>query len=147
MYKCKFCGRESSSNSGNSYHQNRCKSNPDRISGYCYNKGLDEGNKHSSFSKEIPENILDVSKRTMIKIFKRLKLHCSHCGWYVEGVSCDAHHIISKNKNGKDTNDNLTYICPNCHRLAHSGKIRPEDLIPLTEQIGDRWKDYLYYKK
>ena len=40
--------------------------------------------------------------------------------------------------------DKLTYICPNCHRLVHSNKIKPDDLIPLTKQIGNRWKDFYF---
>lgn len=32
----------------------------------------------------------------------------------------DTHHIIPLSENGPDIPSNITYLCPNCHRLAHS---------------------------
>ncbi len=90
----------------------------------------------------IPKNIFDLSKRTISKIIKRLDLKCSRCGWD-EGV-CDIHHINPKNNGGTDDHTNLTYICPNCHRLAHMGKILSNELITLDIYIGDKWKDFYY---
>ena len=103
--------------------------------------------KHASFVRETEITTLyDLSSRTAKKILKRMKLPCSNCGWYVEDVSCDIHHIIPRKEGGTDSHDNLTYICPNCHRLAHSDKIKSDTLTSLSEYIGDKWKEFYYVK-
>ena len=103
--------------------------------------------KHSSYIRETElHSILDVSKRTSIKILKRMKLPCSNCNWYVPNVAGDLHHIVEKKNGGSDDNDNLSYICPNCHRLVHSGIIKSNELISLQDYIGDEWKQYYFVK-
>ena len=87
-----------------------------------------------------PTSILEVSKRTISKIFRRLNIGCSNCGWNEE--VCDLHHIISRKDGGSDDHANLTYLCPNCHRLAGRGQIN--NFINLHDYIGDRWKEYYY---
>ena len=87
-----------------------------------------------------PMSLYDVSNRTKVKILKRLNIGCSLCGWN-EGA-CDLHHIIPKSKGGQDSHDNVTLICPNCHRLAHSGKITK--FVSLQEQIGEAWRKHYY---
>ena len=82
--------------------------------------------------------IFALSKKTMIKILNRLNLSCFNCGW--NKTVCDVHHIIPRHKGGNDEHDNLTYICPNCHRLAHNNKI--EKFITLESYIKDEWKKY-----
>lgn len=84
----------------------------------CLPKTIVYANKEST-DKE-PNSILELSKRTAIKILRRMNLPCSCCGFYIEGVSLDLHHIISRATGGKDDMSNLTYICPNCHRIAHT---------------------------
>ena len=42
---------------------------------------------------------------------------CSVCGW--DKMKCDLHHKIPKRLGGKTTIENLTVLCPNCHRLEH----------------------------
>jgi 5-methylcytosine-specific restriction endonuclease McrA len=145
-YECQFCGRKSNTGYGNSYHENRCKLNPNRRIDTAWNKGISTP-QNAAYINEIPENILDLSKRTISKTFRRLKVGCSHCGWYVEDVVGDLHHIIPRKNGGNDTNNNIAYICPNCHRMVHSGKIDPKELISITEYIGDNWKEFVYYKK
>ena len=103
--------------------------------------------KHASFVRENElTSIMDLSSRTVAKILRRMKLPCSKCGWYHDGVVGDIHHIKEKKKGGSNLNDNLTYICPNCHRLVHSGIINPDQLVSLQDYIGDTWKDYYYVK-
>lgn len=87
-----------------------------------------------------PSSLKDLSKRTVTKIVKRLGIGCSRCGWN-EAVG-DIHHITPRSKGGTDEHTNLTYICPNCHRLAHANKLIT--FVSLNEQIGDRWLDYYY---
>lgn len=87
-------------------------------------------------------SILDISSRTMRKIFIRLGIGCSNCGW--SEASCDVHHINGRKIENADSHNNLCYLCPNCHRLVHSGKLDKSNLITLADQIGDRWKDYYF---
>lgn len=95
-------------------------------------------------NKKIPDSILELSKRTTVKIIRRMRKPCSQCGWYVEGAIGDLHHIKPKKEGGTDEHENLSYICPNCHRLVESGIIKPDELITLDVYLGDEWKEYLY---
>lgn len=104
--------------------------------------------KHASFLRKIEAiTITDISKRTISKIVKRMNLKCSNCGWYVEGAVGDIHHILEVKNGGTDDMSNLTYLCPNCHRMVHSGVLSPDKLIGLQDYVGDSWKDYYYIKK
>lgn len=104
--------------------------------------------KHAAFilKKEL-SSLSELSVRTVTKILKRMQLPCSLCGWYVEGVVGDIHHIIEKKNGGSNDHSNLTYICPNCHRMVHSNKIDSNKLVNLDDYIGDTWKDYYFIKK
>ena len=103
--------------------------------------------KHASYERlKETTSILDMSKRTTMKILRRMKLPCFTCGWYHEGVVGDVHHIIPRKNGGNDENSNLTYICPNCHRLVHSDIIKPSELITIEDYLGDSWKKYYYTK-
>ncbi|RLD64349.1 MAG: hypothetical protein DRJ01_01190 [Bacteroidetes bacterium] len=88
-------------------------------------------------------SILEVSKRTVSKILIRMNLRCSVCGWN-ESV-CDIHHIIPKSEGGSDEHTNLTYLCPNCHRLAHKDKLK--DFVNLWDYIGESWREFYYVKQ
>jgi hypothetical protein len=89
-----------------------------------------------------PKSLLDLSSRTVSKIFKRLEVGCSRCGW--NEAPCDVHHIYGRKVEDANSHDKLTYLCPNCHRLFHHKKIGPNDVLTLTQFIGDRWKDCYY---
>lgn len=89
-----------------------------------------------------PSSIMDLSSRTISKILKRLGKGCSRCGW--NEASCDIHHIRGKKIENPDSHSNLTLICPNCHRLAHSGMIRIEEIVSLDQYIGELWRDHYY---
>jgi predicted HNH restriction endonuclease len=58
----------------------------------------------------------------------------------------DIHHIIPVKNGGTDHNTNLTYICPNCHRLTHSNYIKKEELVSIEDYLGDSWKEYYFTK-
>jgi predicted HNH restriction endonuclease len=108
---------------------------------------LENAEKHASYERENEITTLyDLSKRTIGKILKRMKLPCSKCGWYVEGVVGDIHHILEQKNGGGNEHSNLTYVCPNCHRLIHSNKIEKNELINLDDFIGNEWKDFYYVK-
>lgn len=87
-------------------------------------------------------SILDVSSRTTTKIIKRMKLGCSICNWN-EG-SCDIHHINGKKIDDYNSHKNLTYICPNHHRMIHENKIDKSQLITLEDFLPSNWRDYYY---
>ena len=88
-----------------------------------------------------PESLMELSKRTRTKVFQRMKLGCSRCGW--KEAVCDLHHINGRKGPDAHSHSNLSMLCPNCHRLADRGKIK-ELLIPLTSSIGDKWKEYYF---
>lgn len=94
------------------------------------------------FKEITPKSILDVSRRTTRKIIQRLDLGCSNCGW-CEG-SCDIHHIDGKKIVDPHNHNNLTLLCPNCHRLAHEGKLKKESIVSLVEYIPEDWYKYYY---
>lgn len=89
-----------------------------------------------------PESILDLSSRTISKILKRIGKGCSNCGW-AEG-SCDIHHINGRKIENADSHNNLTLLCPNCHRLVHEKKIPTEKIQTLEQYIGDIWRQFYY---
>ena len=68
------------------------------------------------------------------------KIKCSNCGW--DKTVCDVHHIHGRKIDRPNSFDNLSYLCPNCHRLAHKNILKPEELISLSSQIKDEWKKY-----
>jgi hypothetical protein len=88
------------------------------------------------------ESIFEASSRTRSKILKRLHLPCSLCGWN-EGL-CDLHHIHGRDVPDANNHKNLSWICPNHHRLVHEGKIKLEELIPLTKTLPSNWRDFYY---
>jgi hypothetical protein len=103
--------------------------------------------KHASYIRETEvTSLLDLSSRTVTKILKRMNLPCSNCDWHFDGVVCDVHHITERKNGGTNAHTNLTYICPNCHRLVHNDIIKKESLINLYDYIGDEWKKYYYVK-
>ena len=142
---CTHCNKECSSMAGLKTHQTSCDSNPNRTPGSFFNKihslstKMAQGQKNGMGLK-MPNSVLDMSKRTTSKIIKRLGVGCVCCGW--DKGSCDIHHIIPRSKGGSDSNDNLTLICPNCHRLAHEGKIT--EFVSFDTQIGDEWRKYYF---
>lgn len=88
------------------------------------------------------KNIYDCSSRTTRKILTRLNLQCSICGWD-KGI-CDIHHINGKKIENPDNHDNLSYICPNCHRLIHENKIKKKDIPLLCNTLPKNWRDFYY---
>lgn len=105
---------------------------------------------HANVSNKEPQSILDLSKRTTVKILRRMKLPCSCCGFYIDGISLDVHHIIPRADGGLDEMTNLTYICPNCHRIAHTDvSLLKRSLISIEQQLDElnlNWKDFYYIK-
>lgn len=142
---CKYCSDRFGNAGSLRLHERSCEFNPKKLPGsfFAMKHSLETKAKmglHNIAGTKVPKSILDMSKRTASKVLKRLEVGCSCCGW--DKGSCDIHHIIPKSKGGPDINDNLTVICPNCHRLAHEGKIT--EFISITTQIGDEWRKYYF---
>ena len=91
---------------------------------------------------KIVKSIAELSNRTVTKIFKRLGLGCSNCGW-IEGT-CDIHHINGRKIPNCDNHNNLSLLCPNCHRLVHENKIKTDEIKTLVETLPDNWRDSYY---
>lgn len=108
--------------------------------GESHSKAVGQSTK-GKFNKD-PSSLYDLSSRTISKILRRMELSCSNCGW--DSDKCDLHHINGRNIEDPHNHENLCCLCPNCHRLVHSGKIDKEDLINLFNYIGDSWKYYYY---
>lgn len=100
------------------------------------------GISRSKSNKTELTSMLLLSRRTVTKILARLKASCFSCGW--DKTTCDVHHILPVSKGGNDDHSNLTYICPNCHRLVHKGFIDSTSLKTLEQVFGNSWKE-LYY--
>lgn len=88
-----------------------------------------------------PSSIDEIPLKTIMKL--TIHFGCSNCGW--DKAQCDMHHIIPKSKGGTDSYDNLTWLCPNCHRLAHRNKLL--SFITFKNQIGDFWKEFFSDRK
>lgn len=97
------------------------------------------GKKNSQGTK-IPNNLLDMSSRTVTKLIRRMNIGCSVCGW--KDALCDIHHIVPRRKGGTNDNNNLTILCPNHHRLIHEGAELP--IKSVTDHIGEEWRKHYY---
>ena len=53
---------------------------------------------------------------------------------------CEIHHIKPIAEGGDNGRDNLILLCPNCHKKAHAGIIRKEELEAKSVVLSD---DYL----
>ena len=142
---CKYCGITFKSVSGAGSHQKSCSENPNRLPGaffdrtHTFETKIKQGQKNGMGLK-VPQSLLDMSKRTSSKIMKRMGLGCFTCGWNLG--SCDIHHILPVSKGGSNDNSNLTYICPNCHRLAHEHKIT--EFTSVKEKIDEEWRKFYF---
>lgn len=47
---------------------------------------------------------------------------CELCAW--DKARCDVHHKIAQRDGGLHTEDNLIVLCPNCHRLVETNKLK-----------------------
>jgi len=57
----------------------------------------------------------------------------------------EAHHLIPLSKKGNDDIDNVSAICPNCHKELHFGNRREIKSGELLEKIAEK-NSLLYYK-
>ena len=58
--------------------------------------------------------------------------NCEYCG--KKNCWTNKHHIKSKGSGGDDTEDNLIELCGACHRKAHDGIIKKEELLKIVKR-------------
>lgn len=89
-------------------------------------------------------SLVDLSPRTISKIFKRANLGCAICGWN-ESI-CDLHHIIERSNGGSDELSNLIYVCPNHHRIIHNEQEFDKTVFinRTLDKILPNWKDFYH---
>lgn len=59
---------------------------------------------------------------------RKYKEECIICGW---SISVDSHHI-DENHNNNDP-DNLVFLCPNHHRMAHLKEYKDQILLEIKQ--------------
>lgn len=74
-----------------------------------------------------------VSARSLARRY--LPAKCAICGW--EEAHCDSHHIVLAKDNGLNALSNIIILCPNHHRLVHTGLLSPDDLIIAWHKAYD----------
>jgi HNH endonuclease len=72
---------------------------------------------------------------------------CQQCG--KKNVRLEAHHLIYRERGGKDTLSNLLTLCETCHHKVHAGELtlRVQGVSGHPDQIAQRTmqgKSYLY---
>lgn len=85
------------------------------------------------------------AEQTTIKkrILKRQKIaHCEYCGNKTKEI-LQIHHIEPIAKGGNNNLDNLIILCPNCHKSAHAGIIKKDELHKLKISPKEL-KDFQY---
>lgn len=121
---------------------------------YCSTKCSSKANSGIKQSKSIfgskrgksrASSIYDIEESVRSKIYQRMKLSCSRCGW--NRTNCDLHHINGRKIPNPHNQNNLSYLCPNCHREAERGLIPIDELITFNEQVGMEWKEFYYGNK
>jgi len=108
---------------------------------YCSNSCSDKRKMFELERRNEVTTIWSMSSRTRCKILKRMGKGCCRCGW--NEAPCDLHHVRGRKIPNANADTNLTLLCPNCHRLFHSGKIGLNDVITLDIYMKD-WKNYYF---
>jgi len=103
------------------------------------NKG---NNRHKKITRGI-NSIYDIRSNNILKeLLKVYKLNkCSICG--TNDISMDIHHINGRKVEDPHNHNNLTIVCPNCHRRIEQNVICTDKLIKLSDVLDDNWKNYL----
>jgi len=82
-----------------------------------------------------------------IACLMRDRYTCQHCG--KRNCRLEAHHVVFRERGGKDTLANLLCLCEDCHHRLHEGKIQLQvtGVSGHLDQIAERsmqGKSYLY---
>jgi 5-methylcytosine-specific restriction endonuclease McrA len=80
-------------------------------------------------TKQYRLNKKDDNDLTKKQIDDLALLPCANCGWDLGPR--DVHHIQMVSRGGKNSQENLITLCPNCHRLSHRKLLSEETLTQL----------------
>jgi hypothetical protein len=108
---------------------------------YCNSSCADKRKMLDKNRRSSVTTIWSMSSRTRCKLLQRMGKGCCRCGW--NEAPCDLHHINGKKIPNPNADSNLTLLCPNCHRLFHSGKIGPKDVITIDIHLSN-WIEYYF---
>ena len=78
-------------------------------------------------------------------LFEKYNNTCTCCGinsWNKKPIVLEVEHLDGDSTNNKE--ENLTVLCPNCHRLVHENKIKTDEIKTLVETLPDNWRDSYY---
>ena len=71
------------------------------------------------------------------KMLKNQKIaHCEYCGNKTKEI-LQIHHIDSVASGGNNDLNNLIILCPNCHKAAHAGIIKKDELQKLKKEPNE----------
>lgn len=71
------------------------------------------------------------------KMLKNQKIaHCEYCGNKTKEI-LQIHHIDSVANGGNNDLNNLIILCPNCHKAAHAGIIKKDELKKLKKEPNE----------
>lgn len=96
--ECEACGETFKSKAGNAK--------------FCSSNCAQALNANNGYRKRANRNSAEM-KRIKRKVDRN---QCYNCDW--SKTTCDLCHIKPVKNGGDNTPDNLTVLCPNCHRLA-----------------------------
>lgn len=128
---------------------------------------------------ETQKSIVNIRARSKIKskqnpyLLYAYDFKCAICHWeipqdfsvatYSPQHGCEFHHIIPVSEGGENTEKNLILLCPNCHKLAHSGVLSRQELQKhtftkeeciqarlrwaLDSGVGTYWVDNIFLNK
>ena len=63
------------------------------------------------------------------KVINDKSHNCEYCG--KRNCWTNKHHVKSKGASGNDTEENLIELCGSCHRKAHDGMIKKQELLEI----------------
>lgn len=124
MKECPICGKRFVPNSGNQK--------------YCSPKCCRMAETERNIVKIAKRNaIQDKAKRENRNLIVAYGFKCAICGWRLPSNEplkhgCQLHHIKHVSDGGTNNVSNLILLCPNCHKMAHSGFIPESELRKHT---------------
>lgn len=111
---CSVCGKFFTSLAGNAkYCSDECASHNGTLNGY--RSGT-------------------ATKKKWKKLKRRVdRSECYNCGW--DEATCDLAHVTARKNGGEAHPNNLTVLCPNCHRLADKTDKIDITSVPTVREI------------
>ena len=104
---------------------------------YCSPKCQRKSQTSKSYEAIRKRNAVQQKVRYKHDLYAAFHYKCAICGWRLPDENkanhgCQMHHIKSVADGGTNDETNLVLLCPNCHKMAHSGFISDEELYKHT---------------